>query len=225
MNQLEEYLYGMSAELSDTEAWHVCASASFGGDARETEIELYDHLVNTAENERPLQLYLQQRPWLLPGDPMGGGNCRWVFPQPRLGPYIPDFLIARLDSMGVRWTLVELQSPRKPMFTRTGNLAEHLNEGLRQITDWRTWIGRNQDQANRPIHEGGLGLPGINPNSDGLILIGRREDRRAEARERLRPLSWTHHVSVHSYDWISTEARGRIQFRDANGNNDDCRCF
>jgi Domain of unknown function (DUF4263) len=225
VNQLEQYLTAMSSELDETDAWHVCAHTPHGGDAQESEIELYDHLVESSRDERPLQIYLQQRPWILPGDPNGGGSCRWVLAQYRLGPYVPDFLIARLDSTGVRWTLVELQSPVKPLFTQTGNLAEHLNEGLRQISDWRRWIAQNLDHASKPTHEGGLGLAGIKAESDGLILIGRREDRSGRARERLLDLSWNNHVSVHSYDWVSREARRREEIRVEHGLENQCKCF
>jgi hypothetical protein len=118
-------------------------------------------VVNDAEDERPIQAHLAAHPTLLSAH-LTGGHGRWVRPQVRLGAqYVADFLIADKDSMGMHWTLVELESPKAQICLRSGGFAQKAREGIDQIDAWREWLGRNHPYAIAPADEQGLGLRGI----------------------------------------------------------------
>ncbi|TKA00731.1 DUF4263 domain-containing protein [Actinacidiphila oryziradicis] len=143
-----------------------------------------------------------------------GGSCRWIRPQVRLGDaYIPGFLVVRLDSLQLNWTLVELESSRAPLFMASeenaNRPAEKLREGLDQITEWRRWIRANTDYAQRPrgASKGGLGLIEIGEWSNGLVLIGRRSDMSAAQRRTRDQLGFERSTEIHTYDWLADEGR------------------
>jgi len=63
-----------------------------------------------------------------------GSQCRWVILQMSLSrKFFPDFLVGRLDSTGLNWTLIELQSPRAELFTKKDRPADQLREGIEQV--------------------------------------------------------------------------------------------
>jgi Shedu protein SduA, C-terminal len=131
-------------------------------------------------------------------------------PQKRLGAeHVPDFMVADRDSAGFEWTAVELESPLARMFTKRGELASVANHAIRQIEDWRIWLGRNRDYAARPRDESGLGLVDIDANVAAWIVIGRRADLDPAFRERRRERSHRMNVKFHTYDWLLEVAKAR----------------
>jgi hypothetical protein len=83
---------------------------SGAGEVTTEEIAEFRAILESAEDERPLQQYLAEHPSLLAGEI--GRQCRWVIPHPNLaGKLIPDFMVARMDSGGVKWTLVGIRNP------------------------------------------------------------------------------------------------------------------
>ncbi len=189
-----------------------CVHGSHALDVSEEEAQHYEAKLEAATDEKPLQGYLALHPQLLAVE--DSGECRWVIPQQSLnGKFFPDFLVGRLDSPGLKWVLVELQSPRAQLFTQKGEPAAQLREGINQIERWRRWLENNLDEARRPPSLDGLGLIGINHASRGLVLIGRSSDRNDEIRERLWQLTWRHQIAIRSYDWLAREARKRIRER------------
>lgn len=123
-------------------------------DVTQADAEACLRVLDTAPDEKPLQQHLTAHPMLLVQF-CRGGHGRWVIPQKRLGAeFVPDFVIADRDSGGIRWTLVELQSPvprrtrsADSLFLANGRPCEQLDEGVRQIRRWRTWIKENLDYA------------------------------------------------------------------------------
>jgi Shedu protein SduA, C-terminal len=161
--------------------------------------------LNAAIDERPIQQFLTTNPVFLVRH-LSGGHGRWVIPQKKLGAeFVPDFVVGHKDSAGYHWTLVELESPRAPMFTRAGTPAKQLNHALKQIRDWHSWLESNRDYAKRPRLENGLGLTNISTNPRALILISRRSLLRPEDTERRRQLQRAQpRLSIHTYDWLLT---------------------
>jgi hypothetical protein len=205
-----EYQARIRAEFSRNGYQKSCVHRS--DDADKDSLDLYDAILTTASDEKPLQEFLESRPQLVVGEL--GQLCRWVIPLKSLaGRYVPDFLVARLNSGGLRWTLVELESPRAALFTRAGTARKELAKGLAQIDDWRRWLSDNQDLARRGVHQNGLGLPEIRGNTDGVVIIGRANDRTDRDRERLEQIAWDRRVYVRSYDWLAREAQGRMDLR------------
>jgi hypothetical protein len=184
------------------------------GDVTEDDIKGYRQELEKARNERPLQEYFTNHKWMLPQQLSAG--CRWVIPLPRLGSeYVPDFAVARLDSTGVEWTLVELESPRARLFVKSGRPSEKLDEGMRQINYWRAWLEDNIDYARRDVVKNGLGLMDITRKASGLVLIGRRANRTNRDRQLMQTYSFDHRIEIHSYDWVIDEAHGRIKYHEA----------
>jgi Domain of unknown function (DUF4263) len=178
--------------------------AEFGvkwlGDHAAAEAALRDCL-QTATTELPVQKVLEKHPVLL-ARALGGGHGRWVIPQRRLGAeHVPDFVIGTKSSLGNEWTLVELESPSQRMFKGNGDPSPELTHAIRQIVDWRSWLTANLDYARRSGDSHGLGLDNIDPNSPGLILLGRRGLGEA-TRDRRRQLGQQLNIRIHSIDWL-----------------------
>jgi hypothetical protein len=179
-------------------------------DITDGQFKAFEQVVTTAKDERPIQCFLEINPLILVQH-LHGGHGRWVAPRIRFGAeYIPDFVIGESSSMGFRWTIVELESPRSSLFTKSGNPAKALNQAIRQISDWRAWLKDNRDYAARSENESGLGLQDIDLNVQGLILIGRRDSISAKCNKLRRQLSESLNIQIHTYDYLLDAARHRV---------------
>jgi hypothetical protein len=74
---------------------------------------------------------------------------------------------------------------------------------MRQISDWRSWLERNQPYASRLRTKHGLGLTDISPRLPALILIGRTSDIADSSNERRRQMMNESRIQIHSYDWLA----------------------
>ncbi len=173
-----------------------------------TQVEEYNQCLDKASKERDIQIFLESHPNFLVQH-LGGGHGRWVIPQKQLGTeFITDFVIGERHSYGFEWQAVELESPSVHLFTKKGDPSAALNHAIRQVTDWRAWIKRNQGYASRRREMQGLGLIDIDSSVRGLILIGRERDVSSETNDRRRQLVQDLQISIHTYDWI---VRGTIE--------------
>lgn len=167
----------------------------------EDDARLLEEVLDKAEDERPIQGFLTQHPSLLAT--VLQGVLRYVIPLPRLGAeYIPDFALAHVDSIGIHWTAVELESPTKRALLENGRLADRARQGMSQIEDWREWLQHNLNYARRPAHEEGLGLPGIRPTVSGLVLVGRRDSLTSSKEGTRHRRLEEGRVVIHTYDWL-----------------------
>jgi Domain of unknown function (DUF4263) len=130
-----------------------------------------------------------------------------------------------LDSTGLNWRLVELQSPRARLFTKKDRPADQLREGIEQVQRWRRWLKNNRDMAIRSKAQDGLGLVTIGGDTYGLVIIGRASDRDEYNREHLSQLAWENRIQTRSYDWLAREARGRIERRSEFGDGQCEECL
>ena len=181
-------------------------------DITKEHVDAYGQVLEEAETERPLQAHIAQHPVLL-AQHLGGGHGRWVIPQKRLGAeYVPDFVIAEKHSDGFVWQFVELQRPRGRLFVpSTGRSSAQLDEGIRQILEWRRWLESNLDYARRPKSQHGLGLTDVSPRDGGLLIIGRERELDSTDRQRRRQLSEVNNIAIHTYDWLAREAAARVR--------------
>lgn len=178
----------------------------------DSEIDRLAATIDAAADEKPVQQFLAAHPWLL--TVLLSHEPWYCMPKPRLGgTYEPDFLLADLDSTGMRWLLVELESPRATLALKSSNdFAKEARKGLSQINEWREWLQDNLAMARSlpgPTSHG-VGLAGIVPSPDGLLLVGRRAS--VTARDQmLRRRRWAEsRIQVHTYDWLVEKLR-RIQ--------------
>jgi hypothetical protein len=182
------------------------------------EIELLRNVIDNARDEKPIQAFLENHSCLLAT--LVGGRSRFVVPRPNLGgKRIPDFLIADVDSAGINWTLVELETPVSTVTLRENLLDKYARKGLSQIVEWRNWIEENLELARRSRRDGGLSLVDISPRSGGLVLVGRRERLGKNAREVRRPIRADQHVEVHTYDYLLERLEGALRFNGPSGVN------
>jgi hypothetical protein len=180
-------------------------------DISEDDLESLEKVLQSALREQDLQAFLQSNPILLIQH-LGGGHGRWVIPMQRLGAeHVTDFVIGHMHSFGYEWQAVELESPKSRMFTKAGDPSKELSHAIRQIQDWRAWLQRNQNYAARPKSKGGLGLTDIVSSIPGLILIGRRSDIDPATNERRRQMVNDLNIQIHSYDYLLSCTRGRIE--------------
>jgi len=182
-------------------------------------VDEYQTVLESATAERPLQKHLTRYPMLLT-QILDGGHGRWVLPHKSLaGRFEADFILGhRWSGPTWEWILVELQTPKLAskrnaagrLFLKSGRTSEQLDEGLRQINEWRRWIAANIDMAKRPRGEMGLGLSGIESSPPGILLIGREADLTPEHASMRKQLGDQHNVKIRSYDWLLREARARL---------------
>ncbi|MFF4453785.1 Shedu anti-phage system protein SduA domain-containing protein [Streptomyces goshikiensis] len=165
-------------------------------------VEALHNALETADDEATMQRLLEKHPALLAGTVVGTHDT-WVRPQVQLGNhYMADFMIAGQTSLGVRWTLVELESPVSRM-ANPGNkrATTTLRHAVDQIEDWRRWLSNNLHSARSTRDADGLGLPGITAEVPGLIIMAREDadDAAANIRELHARRS---HIEVRTYDWL-----------------------
>jgi hypothetical protein len=94
-----------AADLRELLRWYVHGGPSV------TDVAAFSEALQGARDEKPLQAVLQQHPQLLTHlvTSHHGGYVRpeaWLSSQ-----YRADFLVAGHTSLGLRWTLIELESP------------------------------------------------------------------------------------------------------------------
>lgn len=116
-------------------------------------VEELQTVVDAAQDERPIQDFMEARPQTLAA--LLGGRDRFVLPRRSLaGKYVPDFLVCDTDSLGLRWVLVELETPKSSITLSTKNeLDASARRGVTQIKEWREWLQNNLDMARRPIEQ------------------------------------------------------------------------
>ncbi len=192
----------------------------FWFDITQDDLSRFGDVLEAATDEQPLQRHLTDNPLLL-AQILDGGHGRWVLPHKDLGGrFEPDFVIGhRWSGPTWEWVLVELQSPvlrssrnrNGRLFMKNGRMSEQLDEGLRQINEWRRWISANLDTAKRSRAEMGLGLTGIEPSPPGLLIVGREADLTPEHAAMRKQLGDHHNVRIHSYDWLLREAQSRLE--------------
>jgi hypothetical protein len=183
------------------------------------DIEQLRNVIDTAKDEKPIQSFLESRPQILAA--LVGGRSRFVVPRPNFGgKLIPDFLIADVDSGGINWVLVELETPASAVTLEGDHLLEkHARKGVSQVIEWRGWTENNLDLARKSRRDGGLGLPDISSRSRGLVLVGRRARLGDNASEVRRPVSDDQRIDVHTYDYLLDRLEGTLSFRGPSGLN------
>ena len=160
-------------------------------------------LIRESDDEEELHQFLKRNPHIL-ARMTSGHHGQWCLSKPTLGRQIPDFLVAGLDSAGMWWYGVELESPKHRMFTGQGDPTKELNHAIRQINNWRAWLRRNISYAQRRRSEGGLGLTDIDADLPCVIIIGRRENDPENTRQLRQEMMKQDKAGlrIHHYDWL-----------------------
>lgn len=111
-----------------------------------------------------------------------------------------DFAWFDTGSYGAEWRLVEIESPKRPMFTKAGEPSGWLNHALQQVRDWNAWVHENVDYARKLMPHVEYPLC--------YVFVGRRSDLTPEATKRLKRLRYELRMSteIRTLDWIADSA-------------------
>ena len=186
--------------------------ASTDFDVLENALQQMEETVAVAEDEQPLQDLLERYPMLLGS--LLGRTPRYVVPRPSLaGKYVPDFLLADVDSDGAHWIFVELESPRARIFVQNGKkFSREAQRGIDQVKEWRRWIDDNRNFARRNQAEGGLGLPDIESHAPGLVIVGRTSSLGESDQGHRRQLKNENKIELRTYDGVMKQIRSNLDF-------------
>ena len=143
-------------------------------------LEEYRGLVDAREEEPMFQDFFKENPQLLSLD------IELSYPKFELGAdYIPDFLLVLFNKNHV---FVEIENPKKRIFTGDGSESKEYREAFRQIRDFHIWVSENLDFLRNTSRK--IPLPDINSaNTECLLLIGHSEDLTVEDKKRLTKLN------------------------------------
>lgn len=169
---------------------------------KQIDVDEFGSCLEKATKEEDMQKFLQEKPMVLV-QLLQGGQGRWVIPKQKLGSeHITDFIIGDRNSLGFKWTAVELESPLLDPFNKNGDISRHLNHAIRQVSDWRNWLKSNQNYASRSREENGLGLTDIDSGIPGLVIIGRRERLDKKTNKLRNELGERFNIEIHTYDFL-----------------------
>jgi len=175
-----------------------------------TALEAAYTALESAKDERPLQNVFANFPILL-ARLLTRSHGIYLWDRPKLGSeFIPDFVIADVDSAGIHYKLVELESPTAKMFLKDGNLGQHTRDGINQIQNWRAWLESNISYARTSQADSGLGFLDIAAKPPGLIIIG-RQNQMAGTNEARRKQSYDqNNIEIRTYDGILQDIEARL---------------
>jgi hypothetical protein len=169
-------------------------------------LDAYEHVLNEAKDEMTLQAFFTDHPYLLVlAVPL---HCCWLFPKPRLGggTWIPDFLVCDYNSLGYKWTAIELESPLMRSTNKDGSVSAGCHHAVQQILDYRRWV---RDNA---LFEEKQGYRGLNADCDGIVVMGRQNADRSELeRQRLADFR-KQHIEIASYDRLLIRIREHLHY-------------
>ena len=197
---------GFSGEKHrDLQEFEITAPLTF------EDVEQLRGIIEEASDEAPIQRFLESHPQTLGA--LLGGRRQFCLPRRSFGgKYVPDFLVSDVDSLGVRWVLVELETPLSTITLKdTDDLEQHARRGVSQISEWREWLQNNLDTARRSKRHDGLGLVDIRPLSEGLVLVGRRARLFDNTHMVRNPINEQRRIRVHTYDWLLERLDGLLR--------------
>lgn len=140
------------------------AAVDFGTYAVESQQE-YGRLLETDASEAEIQRFLELNPAFVPGartplgtsghDPM---HCALIAQSslPGLNARRPDFLWIACHSSTWFPTFIEIEAPKKRLFTQAGVPTAEFSQARHQIAQWRIWLDEPANVA-KLISEYGIG--------------------------------------------------------------------
>jgi len=137
--------------------------------------EYREMLDSAPEREQTLQVFLQANPILLCPTHV----CMW--PKLPLGAKVTDFVFRDANH---EYLLVELERSTLLLFRQNGHPTSELTHAQGQIVDWKRYLEDNLQTVQRE-----LGLAGVTPNPNGLIVIGRSSSLLPENRRKLQTMT------------------------------------
>ena len=151
-------------------------------------------LDSNPDREQVLQAFLQEHPVLLCPT-----HVR-MWPKLPLGATITDFVFREANN---EYLLVELERSTLQLFRQDGHATADLTHAHGQIVDWKRYLEDNLQTVQRE-----LGLAGITPNPNGLLVIGRSQSLLPENRRKLQTMTnESPKLCVMTYDDVYENAK------------------
>jgi hypothetical protein len=170
-------------------------------DKVDQDIKEYERLLDQRCSEQDVHEFLSTHSYFFNGILRLYGASP-IYSKIRLGSeYEVDFACFDTGSFGPEWYLIEIESPSKKMFTKSGDPTSGLTHAIQQIRNWHTWIRENLDYTRKlmPLIEYPL----------GYVFIGRHSHLTQKTKTKLRRLAHDHRMfmRIHTLDWLSGAAR------------------
>jgi len=148
--------------------------------------------------EQILQSFLQENPELLCPT-----HVR-MWPKLPLGATITDFVFRDANH---EYLLVELERSTLPLFRQDGHATADLTHAQGQIVDWKRYLEDNLQTVQRE-----LGLAGITPNPNGLLVIGRSQSLLPSNRRKLQTMAnESPKLRIMTYDDVYENAKAVLE--------------
>ncbi len=134
--------------------------------------ETFEALLDSAEREEELQLFLKDNPLIL-------HPTAEQIPKKKLGEdFVTDFVLVMPSDQGPSYTLVEIERVSHNILTKDNSLSAQANHAIKQTLDWDVWLESNKSYLQTK-------LPGFEtPNY--LVIIGRSNELDETAKKYLR---------------------------------------
>lgn len=200
-------IYGIPSwfheEHGDKDIWNP----PMNNDLIKEEIGQFKLGIENGWSENDAKNFVKNRHYLFDGL-YRHGHGTFVFDEQSLaGKYRIDWLIGSGHSGGIFWDLIELECPRAKPFNKDGDYSKATRKGIKQIKDWRLWLQQNIDLAQKPKSQDGLGLFDINNYSDGIVVVGQRNNYRElkgyTQYNRIRQDEYSRqNINIYSYDTL-----------------------
>jgi hypothetical protein len=157
----------------------------------------FEALLDNAESEEDLQIFLKENPMVL-------HPTAEVIPKKKLGEdFITDFVLVTPSDQGATYTLVELKKSSHPVLVKDYSLSSQTNHAIKQTRDWDIWIEKNKAYLQNK-------LPGFE-TPKYMVVIGRGISLDATAKTYLRSYNrdWKN-IELLTYDDVLVRFNGVI---------------
>ncbi len=138
----------------------------------ESMAEEFEALLESAEREEELQVFLKENPLIL-------HPTAEQIPKKKLGEdFVTDFVLVMPSDQGPSYTLVEIERASHGILIKDNSLSSHANHAIKQTKDWDVWLESNKAYLQTK-------LPGFEtPNY--MVIIGRGNELDETAKQYLR---------------------------------------
>ena len=127
-----------------------------------------------------------------------------MWPKLHLGATVTDFVFRDANK---DYLLVELERSTLSLFRQDGHATADLTHAHGQIVDWKRYLEDNLATVQRE-----LGLEGITPNPNGLLVIGRSHTLTPTNRRKLQTMaSEVPKLRVMTYDDVYENAKAVVE--------------
>jgi hypothetical protein len=162
------------------------ASSSVPGELYALFMILSALIQDPSTTERDIHEFLYQNPTAL--DVYGGE----VLSEVSLGGQYRIDLVLQYRTAERKIALVELESPRKPLFTKSGRLRAEITHAIQQVEDWLRWW------KEHPAEVPGSLDSAVTPS--GMVIVGRKSGLSEDEIRRIVHLNETRDVKLLTYD-------------------------